>query len=97
MTNDNLRVGLYGRVSGDQQEKEDTIASQLEASRGGLPVTTWNAIPNFASWTTATADTSWLAQASSDSGIKPLLGPSIASTFSTLIDFTQICISSVDT
>jgi len=31
MTKDNLRVGLYGRVSGDQQEKEDTIASQLEA------------------------------------------------------------------
>src|SRR4051794_29625878 len=29
MTNDQLRVGLYGRVSGDQQEKEDTIASQL--------------------------------------------------------------------
>jgi site-specific DNA recombinase len=31
MTRDNLRVGLYGRVSGEQQEKEDTIASQLEA------------------------------------------------------------------
>ena len=31
MTNDNLRVGLYARVSGEQQEKEDTIASQLEA------------------------------------------------------------------
>jgi len=31
MTQDHLRVGLYGRVSGDQQEKEDTIASQLEA------------------------------------------------------------------
>jgi site-specific DNA recombinase len=31
MTKDNLHVGLYGRVSGDQQEKEDTIASQLEA------------------------------------------------------------------
>jgi site-specific DNA recombinase len=30
MTKDNLRVALYGRVSGDQQEKEDTIASQLE-------------------------------------------------------------------
>jgi site-specific DNA recombinase len=30
MTKDDLRVGLYGRVSGDQQEKEDTIASQLE-------------------------------------------------------------------
>ena len=30
MTKDNLRVGLYGRVSGEQQEKEDTIASQLE-------------------------------------------------------------------
>ena len=31
MTNDQLRVGLYGRVSGEQQEKEGTIASQLEA------------------------------------------------------------------
>src|SRR6516164_11568138 len=31
MNKDDLRVGLYGRVSGDQQEKEDTIASQLEA------------------------------------------------------------------
>jgi site-specific DNA recombinase len=31
MTKDQLRVALYGRVSGDQQEKEDTIASQLEA------------------------------------------------------------------
>ncbi len=31
MTKNNLRVGLYGRVSGEQQEKEDTIASQLEA------------------------------------------------------------------
>jgi site-specific DNA recombinase len=31
MLNHNLRVALYGRVSGDQQEKEDTIASQLEA------------------------------------------------------------------
>src|SRR5271169_2468213 len=31
MTKDNLRVALYSRVSGDQQEKEDTIASQLEA------------------------------------------------------------------
>jgi site-specific DNA recombinase len=31
MTKNDLRVGLYGRVSGDQQEKEGTIASQLEA------------------------------------------------------------------
>ena len=31
MSKDDLRVGLYSRVSGDQQEKEDTIASQLEA------------------------------------------------------------------
>src|SRR6516164_1902924 len=31
MTKDHLRVALYGRVSGEQQEKEDTIASQLEA------------------------------------------------------------------
>jgi len=30
MTKDNLRVALYARVSGEQQEKEDTIASQLE-------------------------------------------------------------------
>jgi site-specific DNA recombinase len=27
----NLRVALYARVSGEQQEKENTIASQLEA------------------------------------------------------------------
>ena len=31
MTRDDLRAGLYARVSGDQQEKEDTIASQFEA------------------------------------------------------------------
>jgi site-specific DNA recombinase len=31
MTNDPLQVATYARVSGDQQEKEDTIASQLEA------------------------------------------------------------------
>jgi site-specific DNA recombinase len=31
MTKSDLRVGLYGRVSGEQQEKEGTIASQLEA------------------------------------------------------------------
>jgi site-specific DNA recombinase len=31
MLKDNLRVALYARVSGEQQEKEDTIASQLEA------------------------------------------------------------------
>src|SRR6516164_2418079 len=31
MIRDNLRVAFYARVSGEQQEKEDTIASQLEA------------------------------------------------------------------
>jgi site-specific DNA recombinase len=31
MIEDHLRVALYARVSGEQQEKEDTIASQLEA------------------------------------------------------------------
>src|SRR5438270_10814864 len=31
MITDNLRAALYARVSGEQQEKEDTIASQLEA------------------------------------------------------------------
>jgi site-specific DNA recombinase len=31
MLNHPLRVGLYARVSGEQQVKEDTIASQLEA------------------------------------------------------------------
>ncbi|MBV8678789.1 MAG: recombinase family protein [Planctomycetaceae bacterium] len=31
MIKDNLRVALYARVSGEQQENEDTIASQLEA------------------------------------------------------------------
>jgi site-specific DNA recombinase len=31
MSNHHLRVALYARVSGEQQAKEDTIASQLEA------------------------------------------------------------------
>jgi site-specific DNA recombinase len=31
MIKDHLRVAFYARVSGEQQEKEDTIASQLEA------------------------------------------------------------------
>jgi site-specific DNA recombinase len=31
MANPNLRVAIYARVSGEQQAKEDTIASQLEA------------------------------------------------------------------
>src|SRR6516162_3816625 len=31
MPNDDLRVALYARVSGEQQAKEDTIDSQLEA------------------------------------------------------------------
>src|SRR5512142_2381376 len=31
MTNRHLRVAIYARVSGEQQAKEDTIASQLEA------------------------------------------------------------------
>src|SRR6478609_4053364 len=31
MTNNDLRVAIYARVSGEQQAKEDTIASQLEA------------------------------------------------------------------
>src|SRR3954464_12673344 len=31
MTHPHLRVATYARVSGDQQVKEDTIASQLEA------------------------------------------------------------------
>jgi site-specific DNA recombinase len=31
MPNHNLRVAIYARVSGEQQAKEDTIASQLEA------------------------------------------------------------------
>ena len=31
MPNDDLRVAIYARVSGEQQAKDDTIASQLEA------------------------------------------------------------------
>src|SRR4029079_3554756 len=31
MPNHDLRVAIYARVSGEQQAKEDTIASQLEA------------------------------------------------------------------
>ncbi len=33
MLNHDLRVGNYGRVSGDKQAKDGTIASQLEAIR----------------------------------------------------------------
>src|SRR4051794_2359373 len=31
MLNDDLRVAIYARVSGEQQARDDTIASQLEA------------------------------------------------------------------
>src|SRR3954469_20012426 len=31
MIKNNLRAAVYARVSGEQQEKEDTIASQLES------------------------------------------------------------------
>jgi site-specific DNA recombinase len=31
MSDHNLRAAIYARVSGEQQAKEDTIASQLEA------------------------------------------------------------------
>ena len=47
MTNDNLRVALYARVSGDQQEKEDTIASQLEAVTQRLAGDGWECDPEL--------------------------------------------------
>ncbi len=36
MLNPNLRVAIYARVSGEQQAKEDTIDSQLEALKQRL-------------------------------------------------------------
>ena len=87
MPNDDLRVGNYARVSGDKQAKDGTIASQLEAIRSASPATAWNASPNCASWTMATAGISWSAQASNDFGTKPPLVSSIASTSSIQIEF----------
>ncbi len=50
MLNPILRVATYARVSGEQQVKDDTIASQLEAiARRASPATAWNASPSWAS------------------------------------------------
>ena len=72
MITDNLRAALYARVSGEQQEKEDTIASQLEA---------------VTRRTTASEATSWPDRHSSDFGTKPPPEPSTASICSIRIDF----------
>jgi site-specific DNA recombinase len=47
MTRDHLRVALYARVSGEQQEKEDTIASQLEAVMQRIASDGWECEPEL--------------------------------------------------
>src|SRR5436305_1108333 len=47
MITDNLRVALYARVSGEQQEKEDTIASQLEAVTQRIATDGWDCEPEL--------------------------------------------------
>jgi site-specific DNA recombinase len=47
MTNDNLRVAIYARVSGEQQEKEDTIASQFEAVTQRVASDGWECEPEL--------------------------------------------------
>src|SRR5262249_17374324 len=49
MSKDNLRVALYARVSGEQQEKEDTIASQLEALTQRIATDGWEWEPELPS------------------------------------------------
>ena len=50
-----LRVALYARVSSEQQAKEHTIASQIEAIKHGSWTTASLATPNCTSSTTGTA------------------------------------------
>ena len=52
--NEALRAGLYARVSSEQQARENTIGSQVEALRerikeDGLPITppVWAAWPSY--------------------------------------------------
>ena len=87
MPNDDLRVAIYARVSGEQQAKDDTIASQLEAVTQRVASDALECAPNCASWTTATAGTYSPARASNDSGTKPPPVSSIASTSSIQISF----------
>src|SRR5262245_33873844 len=47
MIKDHLRVALYARVSGEQQEKEDTIASQLEALTQRIATDGWECEPEL--------------------------------------------------
>jgi site-specific DNA recombinase len=47
MTKDHLRVALYARVSGEQQEKEDTIASQIEAVTRRIASDGWECEPEL--------------------------------------------------
>ena len=47
MIKDILRVALYARVSGEQQEKEDTIASQLEALALRIATDGWECEPEL--------------------------------------------------
>jgi site-specific DNA recombinase len=47
MNNQQFRVGLYGRVSGEQQAKDDTIASQLEALDQRIASDGWECDPDL--------------------------------------------------
>jgi hypothetical protein len=85
MANHNLRVAIYARVSGEQQAKEDTIASQLEAVAHRIASDALECDPELRFVDTATAGVSWPARALSGSGTKPPPGPSTASTCSTRI------------
>ena len=77
-----LRPGLRGTTGQGGHDRQPARGGHAARS----PATPWNATPNCASWTTATAGTSWSARASSDSGTRPPPGPSTASTSSTRID-----------
>ena len=79
MLNQKRRVGLYGRVSGDNQSKEERSPASSKRSCSGSRTTAWNATLISISWMTATAGASWSARASNGSGTRPPPGASIAS------------------
>ena len=88
MPNHNLRVAIYARVSGEQQAKEDTIASQLEAVMQRIADDGLGMRPRTALRRRRRSAAAYLsARASNDSGIRPPPGPSTASTSSIQIDF----------
>ena len=79
-------MAIYARVSGEQQAKEDTIASQLEAVTQRIASDGLECEPELRFVDDGYSGISWPARASNDFGTRPPPVSSIASTCSTPID-----------